>query len=105
MPSFKHPLFTPAQFGLALQATRKARKLSQAALARHLGLSQSRVSHLELHPEDLSLAQLLAWCGALQLELSLGAKGTEATTVVSETGALCRETDASGEGPAIVVEW
>jgi len=53
-------ILTPSQLGQVLKAARQARKLSQAALASRLGLSQSRVSHLEAHAEELSMAQLLA---------------------------------------------
>jgi HTH-type transcriptional regulator/antitoxin HipB len=61
-----------------LQSTRKARKMSQAALASRVGLSQSRVSHLELHADELSVEQLMAWCAALGLELTLGPRDNTA---------------------------
>ena len=72
MQNQKHILNTSGQFGQILQASRKANKWSQAQLAKKLGLSQSRVSHLELHPEELSFAQLMSWCAVLGLELSIG---------------------------------
>lgn len=72
MQNQKHILNTSGQFGQILQASRKANKWSQAELAKKLGLSQSRVSHLELHPEELSFAQLMSWCAVLGLELSIG---------------------------------
>lgn len=58
-----------------LQAARKAQGLTQSALASRIGLSQSRVSHLELNAHELSVEQLLAWCAALGLELAVGARG------------------------------
>jgi len=79
MASSHHVLTTSAQLGQMLQATRKAQRMSQATLASHIGLSQSRVSHLELNAQDLSAEQLLAWCAALGLELSLGQRGAQAT--------------------------
>jgi len=72
MQNQKHILNTSGQLGQILQASRKANKWSQAKLAKKLGLSQSRVSHLELHPEELSFAQLMSWCAVLGLELSIG---------------------------------
>ena len=36
-----------------------------------MGLSQNRVSHLELHPDELSFKQLLAWCAVVGLELQV----------------------------------
>jgi HTH-type transcriptional regulator / antitoxin HipB len=72
MSKHNHVLTTSFQLGQILQASRKAKKWSQATLASNLGLSQSRVSHLELHPEELSFAQLMSWCAVLGLELSVG---------------------------------
>lgn len=68
------PLASATQLGAVLLAARKERKITQSALARRLGLSQSRVSHLELHPRELSLEQLLAWCAALNLELCVASR-------------------------------
>lgn len=71
-----HILVTPAQLGSILQSTRKAQGLTQSELAERIGLSQSRVSHLELNAGALSVDQLLAWCAVLGLELTLGARGS-----------------------------
>lgn len=59
-----------------LQAARKTQGLTQSALASRIGLSQSRVSHLELNAHELSVEQLLAWCAALGLELAVGTRGS-----------------------------
>jgi len=72
MSSTSHPLVTAGQLGSMLQAARKAQGLTQSALAARIGLSQSRVSHLELHAHELSVEQLLAWCAVLGLELAVG---------------------------------
>ena len=72
MPPLHLPLMTADQLGLQLLSARKARKMSQAVLASRVGISQSRVSHLENHPEELSFAQLMCWCSALGLELAIG---------------------------------
>jgi HTH-type transcriptional regulator/antitoxin HipB len=72
MSAQPHALSTATQLGLLLQTSRKARKLTQAALATQVGLSQSRVSHLEQHAGQMSLDQLLNWCAVLGLELTLG---------------------------------
>ena len=62
---------------------RKRRQLTQAQVAARLGLSQNRVSHLELHPEELSLKQLLGWCSVVGLELRLGERdGVEVSAPV-----------------------
>ena len=73
MPASKlHRLVTAAQLGQLLRSARKKQSLTQTEVAGRLGLSQNRVSYLESHPEDLSFKQLLAWCAALRVELSLG---------------------------------
>lgn len=78
MSSSPHVLVTAAQLGSMLQAARRAKRMTQSALAGRIGLSQSRVSHLEQNPQDLNVAQLLAWCSALGLELAVGARGGRA---------------------------
>ena len=70
-------LISAEQLGQLLRSTRKRLKLSQAQIGARLNVSQNRVSHLELHPEELSFKQLLGWCSVLDLELRLGAKGSE----------------------------
>jgi len=70
------PLVTALQLGQLLKAARQRRKLNQTAVANRLGLSQNRVSYLELHPDEISFKQLLAWCSAVGLELRLGDRDT-----------------------------
>jgi HTH-type transcriptional regulator/antitoxin HipB len=62
---------TAAQLSQSLRTARKRRGLTQAEVAARLGLSQNRVSHLESHTEELSLKQLLTWCGVVGLEIQL----------------------------------
>lgn len=66
-----HRLVTAAQVGQLLQAARRAAGRSQSDLAATVGLSQSRVSKLELNPGTLTVDQLLALCASLDLELTL----------------------------------
>lgn len=85
MPPTSHPLLTASQLSSLLQAARKAQGLTQAALAARIGLSQPRVSHLELNAQDLSVEQLLAWCAALDLELAVGTRGGGVAPPTSKT--------------------
>ncbi|MDR6538347.1 helix-turn-helix domain-containing protein [Variovorax soli] len=62
-------LATPSQLGPLLKSGRRAAGLSQTELANRMGISQSRISHMELHPESVSLEQLLALFGLLGMEL------------------------------------
>ncbi|WP_088147367.1 helix-turn-helix domain-containing protein [Achromobacter denitrificans] len=80
MTPTSHTLITAVQLAAVLQATRKAQGLTQSALAARIGLSQSRVSHLELNADELSVEQLLAWCAALGLELAIGTRGSAAVS-------------------------
>ncbi|GLQ98890.1 helix-turn-helix domain-containing protein [Dyella mobilis] len=78
-------LVTAPQLALMLQAARKAQGLTQAALAGRIGLSQSRVSHLEMNAHELSVEQLLAWCSALGLELAIGPRsGNHSSSVQTD---------------------
>ena len=70
----KQILSITGQVGPLLQAARKSARLSQTALASRLGISQSRVSAMELDPASISLEQLLAMCSALNLELVVQTK-------------------------------
>lgn len=79
-----HTLSTASHLGQLLKTTRKRHKMTQAALAGYVGVSQNRVSHLENHPEELSVKQLLSWCSALGLELKLGERGTSAASNSAE---------------------
>jgi len=74
------PLVTAPQLGQLLKAARKHRKLTQAQVAGRLGLSQNRVSHLELHPDELSFKQLLVWCAAVGLQLHLAEREAAPST-------------------------
>jgi len=68
------PLLTTIQLGRVLQSARKARSLTQAAVGARVGLSQKRISAIELDPGSLTAEQLLKLCSVLGLELTIGAK-------------------------------
>ncbi|CAN7698435.1 helix-turn-helix domain-containing protein [Variovorax paradoxus] len=67
-------LSVPSQLGALLKAARKEAGISQVKLAERLGISQSRMSHMELNPGSLSLEQLLAIFGVLGLEMVVGSR-------------------------------
>jgi HTH-type transcriptional regulator/antitoxin HipB len=58
-------IITAPQLGQLLLSARKRRKLTQTAVAHRLGLSQNRISHLEQHPEEISVSSYSV--GALSL--------------------------------------
>ena len=67
-------LYSAQQAAQLLVGRRKALGLSQAEVAARLGISQNRLSELELRPERLTLDRLLALVGVLGLELAIGDK-------------------------------
>ncbi len=71
MTTRTQPIATASQLGTLLQSARRSRKLSQAQLGARIGLSQTRMSDLELAPGTLSVDQLLAICSQLGLQLSV----------------------------------
>ncbi len=78
------PLLSTTQLGAALKGARKGLGLTQGQLAERLKMSQSRVSHLELNPGQLSVDQLLDACAALGLELTIGPRGAPRSAVDGE---------------------
>jgi len=78
----KQILSLSRQLGPLLQSARKSAGLSQTALAQRLGISQSRISAMELDPGSISVEQLLALLAALNHEVLVqpkqGAVGDDA---------------------------
>lgn len=83
-------LRTSSQLGQLLRSARKAGKLTQSQLALSMGVSQSRVSQLELQPGDMTVDQLLSACAALGLELQLGLRPSKEAAPLA-AGSLARE--------------
>ena len=65
----KQILSLSKQLGPILQSARKSAGLSQTELAQRLGISQSRVSAMELDPGSINVDQLLALLAALDHEV------------------------------------
>lgn len=70
-------LHSPAQLSAHLKSLRKTRGLTQAQLARRLGIRQSRLADIENHPETVSSAQLLDLLAVLGVEVLLRLKPTD----------------------------
>lgn len=68
------PLHSPAQLSAHLKSLRRTRGLTQAQLAKRLGIRQSRLADIENHPEAVSSAQLLDLFAALGVEVLLRLK-------------------------------
>lgn len=77
-------LLSAPHLGQLLIATRKRHKMTQAAVAGRVGLSQNRISYLEQHPDEISVKQLLSWCSILGLDLRLGERMDAAADLRTE---------------------
>ncbi|BDB29079.1 hypothetical protein Tamer19_27820 [Cupriavidus sp. TA19] len=65
---------SPSQLGNLLRTARRAKKLTQGQAAPRLGLSQSRLSAMELDPKAITAEQLLALVSLYGLELVIQSK-------------------------------
>jgi HTH-type transcriptional regulator/antitoxin HipB len=65
-------LSTSDQLGKILAGARRAAGLTQAQAAARVGVSQSRLSTMELNPGTITVSQLFALLAAYRLELQLG---------------------------------
>lgn len=72
----KQILSLSKQLGPILQSARKSAGLSQTELAQRLGISQSRVSAMELDPATINVEQLLALLAALNHEVLVQPKNS-----------------------------
>lgn len=81
-------ILTETQLGHLLQGYRKKRRLNQTQLAQRAGMSQARLSTLELHPGRITVAQLLRITAALGLEIT-----------ISERAAVYGPADTEGAAP------
>lgn len=65
----KQILSLSRQLGPLIQSARKSAGLTQTELAQRLGISQSRISAMELDPGTINVDQLLALLSALNHEV------------------------------------
>lgn len=62
---------TSAQLGMLLRAFRKQAGLTQAAMARRLGMTQQTLSAFERNAEKASAERVMQYLGILKVELVL----------------------------------
>lgn len=70
---------TPTQLGQILRGQRKSQQLTQQDAAKSVGLLPKTISKLELAPETATIESLFKLMSALQLELVVRTKSTEAS--------------------------
>jgi len=74
----KRTLINPHQLAQILRTARRAKGLSQAQAASRVGLSQSRLSAMELNPDSITSGQLFALLAMYGLELTVQTRGAAA---------------------------
>lgn len=96
-----HIVQIPSQLSSHLRALRKARGMSQAALGRRLGLSQTRVARIEGDPLSVSVEQLLRVLAALGVQISLEPMPTvQGTADITAPAPTISATGRVGQRPA-----
>lgn len=73
-----YPIRTEQQVSLLLKSFRKARGMTQADLARALGVTQQTASELERNASSASVSRLMRMLSAVGVELVLRDKQTDA---------------------------
>jgi len=84
MKSNAYPIHTPKQLAPLLRALRKQQGLTQAELARRLGITRQAVTALELRPETATFERLMKVWALLGLEVSLQTRASALPTDTPE---------------------
>ena len=79
-----YPLQLTSQLQQLLKSLRKSRQMTQAQLARHLGVVQSRVADIEREPGSVSVEQLMNVLAMLGAQLVV--RETEPSTLPGAPG-------------------
>ena len=74
----KYTVHTPQQMAQVLQGQRKSKRLTQKTAGARVGLLPKTISALELSPERSNIESLFKLLSALELELVLQPKSSDA---------------------------
>lgn len=94
----KHRIVSPLQLGQLLKSARKSLKLNQRELGSRVGLSQARISKMEIDPNSITVEQLLTLMSELRLEFLV----RDRTSVELTTGPAATSQDQTEQEE---VEW
>ena len=81
-----YPVALPSQLKQQLRSLRKAQGLTQAGLARLLGVVQSRVADIEANPGAVSVEQLMQVLHVLNAQVLIRDKHPTADATLALTG-------------------
>ena len=84
---------TPNDLSYMIRDARKDLKLTQAQLAKKLGLFQKDISRIETDPSKVSLVSLLNVCAALNIKVLAERKFSTLTTSINDDQAKPRVLD------------
>jgi HTH-type transcriptional regulator / antitoxin HipB len=73
-------LSTPTQLGQILTTARRAAGMTQQEAAPRVGVSQSRLSSMESHPDSITVSQLLSLLALYDLEVIVQGKSASGDT-------------------------
>ena len=102
-----YPVQLASQLQQLLKSLRKSRQMTQADLARRLGVVQSRVADIERDPGAVSVEQLmqvLALLGAQVVVRDLPARPSAPTSATEKTQATARARAAANAAQTSVAE-
>lgn len=80
----KQRLITVDQLGQILVSARRAKGLNQTEAGRRIGISQARLSAMELNPATIRVDQLLTMMAAYGLEIHLQTRPDPASLTGAE---------------------
>ena len=75
----------PSQLPLHLKSLRKSRKVTQTAMAKRLGITQTRYSQIERNPGHISTGRLLEILAVLGVEVLLQLRPPESAGTPTPT--------------------
>jgi HTH-type transcriptional regulator / antitoxin HipB len=111
-----HPIVLTSQLRQHLRSLRKAGGLTQAGLARLLGVGQSRVADIEANPGAVSVEQLLQVLGVLNAQVLIrdthrisdvtaGLTGAEASVHAGSVSPVRSDGTAQDQGDPPKGQW
>ena len=91
----RYPIKTPSQLPLVLKGFRKARGITQAAMAQRLGITQQSYAHFEANPASATLDRLFVVLRIMGVEINLDQMDSATNAIPTAS------TRAVGSGKAV----
>ena len=105
----RYPIKTPGQLPLVLKGFRKARGITQAAMAQRLGITQQSYAHFEANPASATLDRLFVVLRIMDVEINLdqidsaaSATPTTSTRAVGSAKAAVKATGKTAPAKTVI---